>query len=1084
MNRFLMKPMLAIAALLTASVAEVYAADFSDGGIFYNVTSNTEFTCSVTTPDGGSIYTGDIVIPETVIYQGNAYRVTEIGRYAFQNSTVRSVSLPGSIETIRYAAFSGCGNMSDFMLPSGVTTIESLAFDNCTGLRTLTLEDDTEPLLVGSNFSSDNGQTGLFHDAPLTTVYLGRDIEYDDPGYQYEKPFVEMKLLEEVTIGSTVTKIGDNLFHRCPKLSHVNFAENGNLRSIGSSAFALNYQLGPSVIIPEGVTEIGGSAFLWCTNLVSVDLPSTLTKLGSGAFSSCSNLSGKFVIPEGVAEIWNDTFGLCGKLTSVVLPEGLTSVGDRAFSNCASLSEINLPESLISIGSEAFYCCSGISSINISDNVATIGEKAFYGCMGLTSVTIGDSVKELSGALFYGCSNIESVTVSAGVGKICDWAFYGCSKLRNVVLEDGTEPIELGYNVGDSYIDPQYALFYGCPVEQFYMGRDIKYEEPKFAGAERGGKYICPFDGNTTLRTVTVGDNVKAIPENLFENCGTLESVTIGGSVAAIGSKAFDGCTALKEVRISDVGAWCEIDFAELVSNPLYYAHNMYIGEELLTNLDIPSGTDAVKDYAFAGGSSLNTISVPSSVMSLGNQSFKDCANISSVTIADGSTPLLVGYDSFVDGGNGAGLFAASRNIGSVYLGRDLEYEADAAHGYSPFYGTGVTDLQFGDDVTQIGDYIFKDCPISSPIDLPATVKVIGKYAFDGVLTENVTIPASVETIYDGAFNNCTQLSSLTIEDSETTLNLLSKEEAVDLYDKPVFFSGSKMGAVYVGRPVYYEMYLDRGAPFWGTSGLTDVTIGGYMTEVPEWMFFNCSSLENINLSESVTLIGQAAFSQCTALKEIKIPGNVVNVDYGFGHCDALEKIIVEEGTAEVDLGNVPDNENVKELYIGRNLSQLSALYNSPVEKLTFGKNVTKLISSYYRFMRNLREIYSENPVPPVGDDSDNGIVYFDDTTYENAVLYVPKGSLDAYRSANVWKNFVNIVEGLDSGGVTDVHGDGVSVKVSDGNIIIDGAGEDAMVEVYNIAGLRVYCGNAESVALDNGIYIVRVAGRTFKVVL
>ena len=1077
MNRFLIKPLLATAIL--CGTAGASAADFSYGGIYYDITSDTEMTCSVASPDDVNDYTGNIVIPETVVYQGNTYRVTSIGWRAFMDCMVRSVELPGSIEKIEYAAFSGCTNMGDFTVPASVTSIESLAFDDCSGLRTLTFEDGTEPLLVGSNFSTENGQTGLFHDALVTTIYLGRDIDYDDEiSFQYEKPFVDMEELREVTIGETVTKIGDDLFNHCVSLSRVNFAENGNLRSIGARAFALNYVL-PAIEIPEGVTEVGGSAFMYCTELSSVSLPSTLTSLGEGVFFMCSNID-RIEIPDGVTEIKDDTFSACGKLTAVALPEGLTTVGDKAFYSCASLSDINFPKSLTSIGAGAFNGCVGITSINISDNVATIGEEAFYGCTGLTAVVIGNSVKELPASLFYGCSNIESVTVGSGVGKICGWVFSGCNKLREVVIEDGAESIELGYNVGDRYSGSQYALFDGCPVETFYMGRDIKYEEPAYYGRE----YICPFDGNTTLRTVTVGNNVTAIPEKLFENCGTVESVTFGGSVASIGGKAFDGCLSLKEVRICDVGAWSMIDFAELTSNPLYYAHNLYLNGELLKNVDIPSGTVAVKDYAFAGGSCLEAISIPATVTSLGYQSFKDCSNISSVTIADCPTSLAVGCDSFVEGGEGAGLFVASKNIGNLYLGRDLEYDADAAHGYSPFYGTGLAGLQFGSNVYEIGDYMFKGCPIASPIDLSETVYVIGVYAFDGAQTESVTIPASVETIYQGAFNNCTQLSSLTIEDSETTLNFLEKWKQTDVGDVPVFFSGSKVGAVYVGRPVYYEKVIYGGAPFLETTGLTDVTIGGYMTEIPRMMFYNCSSLVNIDMSENVNRIEDSAFYKCSSLKEVTIPANVTYAAYGVVGCDALEKVIVEDGTEDIDIGViVSENKNLKELYLGRNLYVSMSIGSSPVEKITFGKMVDRLTNGYFTKMTNLREIYSDNPVPPVA--AEGYFYYFDDATYENAVLYVPKGSLEAYRTAYVWSNFLNIVEYSGSeGGVAGVAGDGVSVTVSGGNIVVEGADEDAVVDVYNIAGQRVYSGAVKPVALDRGLYIVRVAGSTFKVAL
>ena len=1081
MNRFVIKPFLA--AVILCGTVGASAADFSYGGIYYDITSDTEMTCSVASPDDGTNYTGDIVIPETVAYQGNTYRVTEIGWNAFRDCSVSSVELPGSIETIRVAAFSGCTNMRGFTVPASVTSIESLAFDNCSGLRTLTFEDGTEPLLVGSNFSTENGQTGLFHDALITTIYLGRDIDYDDAvSSQYEMPFVDMEQLREVTIGNTVTKIGEKLFYRCGSLSRVNFPENGNLRSIGAYAFGSDTQWFSSLEIPEGVTEIGEGAFAGCVEMISVTLPSTLISLGAYAFSGCS--MSNVEIPDGITEINDWTFSGCVNLSAVAIPERLTAIGNRAFYNCRSLPEIDLPETLTSIGIEAFYGCSSFTAMDIPDNVATIGEGAFDGCTGLTSVTIGDSVKELPASLFDGCGNLESVTVSAGVEKICGWAFYGCNKLREVILEDGSKPIELGYCVGESYTDPQYALFDGCPVETFYMGRDINYEVPKFAGAATGDEYICPFNGNTTLRTVTVGNNVTAIPEKLFENCGTVELVTFGGSVASIGGKAFDGCLSLKEVRICDVGAWSMIDFAELTSNPLYYAHNLYLNGELLKNVDIPSGTVAVKDYAFAGGSCLESISIPATVTSLGYQSFKDCSNISSVTIADCPTSLAVGCDSFVEGGEGAGLFVASKNIGNLYLGRDLEYDADAAHGYSPFYGTGLAGLQFGSNVYEIGDYMFKGCPIASPIDLSETVYVIGVYAFDGAQTESVTIPASVETIYQGAFNNCTQLSSLTIEDSETTLNFLEKWKQTDVGDVPVFFSGSKVGAVYVGRPVYYEKVIYGGAPFLETTGLTDVTIGGYMTEIPRMMFYNCSSLVNIDMSENVNRIEDSAFYKCSSLKEVTIPANVTYAAYGVVGCDALEKIIVEDGTVTVDIGRIIENKNVKELYLGRNLFISMSTGFSPMEKLTLGKMVDRLKNSYFYGATNLREIYSENTVPPVAFE-DYGMYYFADATYENAVLYIPKGSLEAYRTADTWRKFANIVEYFNAdGGVADVAGEGVSVTVSDGNITINGVGDDAVVEVYNIAGQRVYSGAVKPVALDKGLYIVRVAGRTFKVAL
>lgn len=149
----------------------------------------------------------------------------------------------------------------------------------------------------------------------------------------------------------------------------------------------------------------------------------------------------------------------------------------------------------------------------------------------------------------------------------------------------------------------------------------------------------------TDLTTVIIPEGATSIPNSAFEGCKGLISVVIPSSVTSIKSAAFYNCLGLKEVHISDVAAWCAITFSYYTANPLYYAQNLYLNGELVTNLVIPEGVTSIGDYAFCDCSSLTSVTIPESVTSIGDLAFPWCESLTSVTIP--SSVTSIGWRAF-----------------------------------------------------------------------------------------------------------------------------------------------------------------------------------------------------------------------------------------------------------------------------------------------------------------------------------------------------------------------------------------------------------------------------------------------------
>jgi len=195
------------------------------------------------------------------------------------------------------------------------------------------------------------------------------------------------------------------------------------------------------VVLNEGLINIGLGAFMNCSSLQSIKLPSTVKEIDNDSFCSCKSLV-EVVLNDRLREIGSNAFNNCTTLKSITLPSSINVVDTGAFSICRSLSEVVLSDGLKKIGNGVFRSCTSLQSITIPSTVDEIGPNAFYYCNSLTEVVLNEGLKKIGRAAFNNCTEIRSMTITSKVTCIEQHAFRGCSSLREVVIHNAETQID------------------------------------------------------------------------------------------------------------------------------------------------------------------------------------------------------------------------------------------------------------------------------------------------------------------------------------------------------------------------------------------------------------------------------------------------------------------------------------------------------------------------------------------------------------------------------------------------------------------------------------------------------------------
>lgn len=861
----------------------------------------------------------------------------------------------------------------------------------------------------------------------------------------------------------SVTSIGDEAFRFCQKLTSVEIPN--SVRSIGDEAFEFCRGLS-SIDIPNCVATIGEWAFYGCSSITSLIIPKDLTSIGNRAFCGCSNLTS--IVVEDENSVYDSREGcnaiiktsenslIVGCMNTTIL-SSVTSIDYSAFSDCIGLTSVTIPANLTKIRGNAFSGCIGLNSIIVEDgnpiydsrdkcnaiietsenelivgcvktiipsSVTSIGTGAFSNLSGIASFEIPDCVTNIGYAAFSGCTDLKSVTIPSSVANIGTNAFYNCKALTKI--DYFCSPTKIGEGIFDNCNNIWEVAFDCKKITPLFNGKSSLYKitlKENVAEVEKGAfkdcsnlrvvvfdceKVLPVFKSITTISNVTLTENVRTIDELAFSGCSGLISLTIPKSLERIGGDAFSGCTNLDYIYISDLTAWCNIDFKLYnngglgASNPLncfatHRSHRsqgnyprLFLNGEEVINMVIPKGTN-IRERAFQNFEGLESVTIYEGDESIGQYAFENCNYLTKATISQNTNRSAfencTKLDSVIitEGVNTIGerAFFGSREMRYIQIPKSLKSMGSGAFSYV-YYANYLSDMpRRGTTYVHISDldtwsnggfgqafndgyYLYKDDKQIGDLTITKNVSKIGDYAFRYCRNSfnKVTIEEGITSIGNYAFggvdNNdystdgC-RIRSIIIPNSITVIGnhaffKCSQLDSVKLGNNVSSIGNSAFSKTLIKSIKLPEVIsaIEDGV-FDGCSNLKLVDIQGNITKIGK-NAFRGTCIEKIDIPSTLTTIGDYAFSN-TYLEEIEIPDKVTAIGAGaFSGCTNLSRVILPNSLKNIWAFTFRYCNNLRNIDIPNSVTYIEtdAFFESGLRSARLGKNVTNINKAFH----------------------------------------------------------------------------------------------------------------------------------------